>query len=127
MHLHITINEQFCMLHYDITVALGRSAMHFLKLQLQCKYCTRFGMDICKYKKVKFNHEMLLTKKCIKSLIQGVIALICDIMASWLPPQPIQKLRMVLEQLCITDLTFNKRRLNEGIYKTLHKSGMCIP
>ena len=27
---------------------------------------------------------------------------------------------MVLGQLFITDLTLSKRRLNEGIYKTLH-------
>ena len=36
------------------------------------------------------------------------------------PPQPIQKLHMLLEQVCITDLTLSKRRLNKGHYKTLH-------
>ena len=61
-----------------------------------------------------------LNKKCLKTLIQGVFALVCDVMASWPPPQPIQKLHMLLEQLCITDLTLSKRRLNKGHYKTLH-------
>ena len=43
---------------------------------------------------------------------------------------------MVLGQLFITDLTLSKRRLNEGIYKTLHnqafayyhkRSSICMP
>ena len=55
-----------------------------------------------------------------KTLIQGVFALVCDVMASWPPPQPIQKLHMLLEKLCITDLTLIKRRLNNGHYKPLH-------
>ena len=42
------------------------------------------------------------------------------------PPQPIQKLRMLLEQLCIIDLTPSKCRLNKGHCKTLHKSGICL-
>ena len=47
-------------------------------------------------------------------------------MAGWPPSQPIQKLHMLLEQLCITDLTLSKRRLNERHYKTLHISGICL-
>ena len=35
-------------------------------------------------------------------------------------PQPIQKLHMLLEQLCIIDLTLSKCRLNKGHFKTLH-------
>ena len=35
-------------------------------------------------------------------------------------PQPIERVIMVLGQIFITDLTLSKRRLNEGIYKTLH-------
>ena len=65
-------------------------------------------------------------RKCLKSLIQSVFASICDVMADWPPPQPIQKLRMLLEQLCIIDLTLSKRQLNKGHYKTLHKSGICL-
>ena len=53
-------------------------------------------------------------QKCLKSLMQGVFALVCDVMAGWPPPQPIQKLHMVLEQLCIIDLTLNKNQLNQG-------------
>ena len=62
--------------------------------------------------------------------------LVCDVIAGWPPPQPIERLSMVLEQLFITDLTFRKRRLNEGIYKTLHnqafayyhkRSSICMP
>ena len=34
--------------------------------------------------------------------------------------QPIERVIMVLGQIFITDLTLSKRRLNEGIYKTLH-------
>ena len=44
-------------------------------------------MDICKYKEVKFNHDTPVTKKCLKTLIQGIFALVCDVMAGWpLPP-----------------------------------------
>ena len=49
-----------------------------------------------------------------------MFALVYDVMASWPPPQPIQKLHMLLEQVCITDLTLSKRRLNKDHYKTLH-------
>ena len=45
---------------------------------------------------------------------------------TWQPSQPIQKLHMLLEQLCVTDLTLSKRRLNERHYKTLHLSGICL-
>ena len=38
-------------------------------------------------------------------------------MVSWPPLQPIERVSMVLELLCITDLTLSKRRLNEGIHK----------
>ena len=58
--------------------------------------------------------------------MQGVFALVCDVMADWPLPQPIERVSIVLEQLCITDLTLSKRRLNEGIYKTLCKWGNCI-
>ena len=61
-----------------------------------------------------------------KTLIQGVIALICDVMAGWPPPQPIERVSMMLEQLCITNFTFIKRRLTECQYKTLHVSGICL-
>ena len=47
-------------------------------------------------------------------------------MLGWPPSQPIQKLRMLLEQLCITDLTLNKHRLKEGHWKTLQKLGICL-
>ena len=57
-------------------------------------------------------------KNCLKTLFQGVFALVCDVMAGWPPPQPIQKLHMLLEQLSLTDLTLSKRRLNEYQYKT---------
>ena len=33
-HLPITTKQQLCTPNYDITVALRRSAMHFLKLQV---------------------------------------------------------------------------------------------
>ena len=33
-HLRSTIKQQVCTPNYNITVALGRAAMHFLKLQL---------------------------------------------------------------------------------------------
>ena len=48
------------------------------------------------------------------------VCVVCDVMAGWPPPQPIERVIMVLGQLFITDLTLSKRRLNEGIYKTLH-------
>ena len=55
-----------------------------------------------------------LNRKCLKTLTQDVFALVCDVMAGWPPPQSLQKLCMLLQQLCITDLTHSKRRLNEG-------------
>ena len=30
-------------------------------------------MDICKDQEMEFNHDMPITEKCLKSLIQGVI------------------------------------------------------
>ena len=62
--------------------------------------------------------------------------LVCDVIAEWPPPQPIERLSMVLGQLFITDLTLSKCQLNEGIYKTLHnqafayyheRSSICMP
>ena len=50
---------------------------------------------------------------------------VCDVISGWLPPQPIKRLNMVLGQLFITDLTLSKRRLNEGIYKTLHNQAFA--
>ena len=77
-------------------------------------------MDICKDQEMEFNHDMPVTEKYLKTLIQGVLVLVCDVMAGWPPPQPIERVIMVLGQLFITDLTLCKRRSNEGIYKTLH-------
>ena len=82
-------------------------------------------MDNCKDQGMVFNHNMPVAKMP-KTLIQGVIALVCDVMAGWPPSQPIQKLHMLFEQLCITDLTLTKCRLNERHYKTLQVSGICL-
>ena len=41
--------------------------------------------------------QYAFNRKCLKSLTQDVFALVCDVMAGWPPPNPLQKLHMLLE------------------------------
>ena len=54
------------------------------------EYCTTFGMDICKDQEMEFNPWYARNRKYLKTLIQGVLVLVCDVMAGWPPPNPLK-------------------------------------
>ena len=64
-------------------------------------------------------------QKCLKSLIQGVFALVCDVMASWLPPNPFKSAHGVGAAL-YNRFNTKQTSVKPGPCKTQRKSGICL-
>ena len=49
-------------LHLYMIERWGGLQCIFWNYRLQCKYCTKFGMNICKDQEMEFNHDMPVTE-----------------------------------------------------------------
>ena len=55
------------------------------------EYCTRFGMDTCKDQENGVQSWYARNRKYLKTLIQDVLVLVCDVMAGWPPPKSLKR------------------------------------